>query len=53
MKSRLHFNSSSLGLLALLAMPVGLAAQAHKLTHYTVTDLGTLAEPGRIAQRLK
>ena len=42
MKSRLRF--TSVGLLALLAMPVGLAAQRQdtQLPRYTVTDLGTL-----------
>jgi hypothetical protein len=44
MKSRLLFTTSLLGFLALLAMPVGLAAQEEKPkpVHYTVTDLGTL-----------
>jgi hypothetical protein len=47
MKSRLHFTISSLGLLALLAMPAGLAAQtAAKPVHYTITDLGTLGGAG-------
>ena len=44
MKSRLLLTVSLLGLLALLAMPVGLAAQAPTLVRYTVTDLGTLPE---------
>ncbi|MBV9179671.1 MAG: hypothetical protein JO356_00035 [Acidobacteria bacterium] len=41
MKSRL-FTISFLSLLALLATPYWLAAQAPSLPHYTVTDLGTL-----------
>jgi len=44
MKSRLLFTISLLGLLALLAIPVGLAAQAPTPVRYTVTDLGTLLE---------
>jgi probable HAF family extracellular repeat protein len=41
MKSRLLFSMSVLGLLAPLAMPVGLAQEARpQPTHYTVTDLG-------------
>jgi probable HAF family extracellular repeat protein len=47
MKSRLHLNRSSLGLLALLAIPAGLAAQTRaKSVHYTITDLGTLGGAG-------
>jgi len=42
MKSRLLFTISSLSLLVLLAMPCSLAAQAPRLSHYTVTDLGAL-----------
>lgn len=48
MKSRLLFTTSTLGLLALLAMPVLVAAQegeqqkAVHFEHYTVTDLGVL-----------
>jgi probable HAF family extracellular repeat protein len=43
MKSRLLFTTSLLGLLTLLKMPFGLAAQEEKPkpSHYTVTDLGT------------
>jgi len=47
MKSRLHLNRSSLGLLALLAIPAGLAAQTPaKSVHYTITDLGALGGAG-------
>ena len=44
MKSRLRFTAPLLGLLALLAVAVGWAAQARapEPTLYTVTDLGTL-----------
>jgi probable HAF family extracellular repeat protein len=42
MKSRLMFTISLLGLLALLARPVGLAAQAPTPVRYAVTDLGGL-----------
>jgi probable HAF family extracellular repeat protein len=43
MKSKLLYTTSLLGLLVLLAMPFGLAAQEEKPKppHYTVTDLGT------------
>jgi probable HAF family extracellular repeat protein len=44
MKSRLHFTTSLLCLLSLLAVSVGWSAQAKapRLAHYTVTDLGAL-----------
>jgi probable HAF family extracellular repeat protein len=44
MKSRLLLTTSLFGLLALLAMPVRLAAEDEKPrpAHYTLTDLGTL-----------
>jgi probable HAF family extracellular repeat protein len=48
MKSRLRFTASLVGLLALLAVVLGWAAQAHapKRARYTVHDLGTLGGPG-------
>ena len=44
MKSKLLFDYSGLGLLALLAMTTGSLAQAQgpRPPHYTVTDLGVL-----------
>jgi probable HAF family extracellular repeat protein len=45
MKSRLLFTISLLGSLALLATPVGLAAQALTPVRYTVTDLGPVGNP--------